>query len=95
MKISERIRRAGRNIAVPTATAVPTGCPTTSPPTPVAFSPPVDPLLVQIYAAPANEPYKVDAIDVGLLICQKRFQPMHFIFLTLQMLRRVSRERRG
>lgn len=66
MNISEWIRRAGRNIAVPTSTAVLTGCLTTSPPKPVAFSSPVDPLLVQTYATPANEPYKVDAIDVWI-----------------------------
>ena len=65
INISERIRRAGRNIAVPAAMVILAGCTTTSNPTPVAFSSPVDPLLVRTYAAPADEPYKVDAVDVA------------------------------
>lgn len=65
MSISGWIRRAGRSIAVPAAMVVLAGCTTTSTPTPVAFLSPADPLLVRTYAAPADEPYKVDAIDVA------------------------------
>lgn len=65
MNMFEQLRRAGKGVFVPALLLGLAGCTTTSAPAPVAFSSPPDPLLVRTYAAPANEPYKVDAVDIS------------------------------
>jgi len=66
MNLLARFQGITRRLMVPAAMAILAGCTTTSStPTPVAFSPQVNPAAVQAYAAPTNEPYNVDAIDVA------------------------------
>ena len=66
MNLLARFQWISRRLMVPAAMAILAGCTTTSStPTPVAFSPQANPAAVQAYAAPTNEPYNVDAIDVA------------------------------
>jgi lipoprotein-anchoring transpeptidase ErfK/SrfK len=61
-----RFRRAGSAAVVFAGMAILAGCTTTSStPAPVAFSTQANPMAARAYAAPTNEPYKVDAVDVA------------------------------
>jgi lipoprotein-anchoring transpeptidase ErfK/SrfK len=62
---NDPIRRFATFLAVACSAAVPAGCTTTSSKSVATLSAPVDALQAQAYAAPTNEPYRVDAVDVG------------------------------
>jgi lipoprotein-anchoring transpeptidase ErfK/SrfK len=66
MNLLARFQRISRRLVVPAAMAILAGCTTTSSTlTPVPFSPQANPAAVQAYAAPSNESYNVDVIDVA------------------------------
>jgi lipoprotein-anchoring transpeptidase ErfK/SrfK len=66
MNMLVQFQRMSRNLVVPAAMVFLAGCTTTSStPTPTAFSPHANQAAAQAYAAPTNEPYNVDAIDVA------------------------------
>ncbi|QDM16073.1 L,D-transpeptidase [Tardiphaga sp. vice304] len=62
---NDPIRRFATFLAVACSAAVLAGCTTTSSKSVATLSAPVDALQAQAYAAPINEPYRVDAVDVG------------------------------
>lgn len=63
MNLFEQLRRAGRNIVVRTLLLGLGGCTTTSTQPPAVLSSAVE-SLARTYVAPANEPYKVDPVDI-------------------------------
>lgn len=66
MSQRSELRWVVRYITIAATTAILAGCTTTaSTPMRVASSPQVNPAVAQAYAAPADEPYKVDAVDVA------------------------------